>query len=925
MLRLLSARSSLAAFFALAALACGGGDGGTPPPNLGGFTVALSTTTLSIEQGASGSVTATIGRTGSFTGTVTLTTENLPAGLTASITPSSITSSTTSATLTVNVAASVAPGPYSFTIRGQASGLADQTAAVSLTVTARPAIAVALTPAAATVIQGSNTSFAATVSRTNFTGAVAVAVTNLPAGTTSSISTTGDVHTVTLTVGANTAPGTYPLTVTASGTGVTAAATQFQLTVATPPSGYTLTLTPAALSIPATLTGQTTVDLVRNNFNGAVTLTLEGAPTGVTGAFATSPLAGNATTLAVTVQASVAPGTYSLTVRGSAAGLADRTATLALTVQPAPSITLGASPNAVTAVRGGAGVATTLSIARTNFTGPVTLSAAGVPVGVTVAFNTSPTTGNSASATFTATNQALPGAYTVTFTGTGTGIANGTVQVSLTVADPSSISLSATPTALTIAQGASNTTTLTIGRISFPGAVTLAASNVPSGVTVSFSTNQTAGNTVTATVAVSNSATAGTYSLTFTASGSGVTDATTQVGLTVTQVATSGNVTYTFCGTSVPIWVAYKDGNGSWTRAVAGASNTYSFNITTAGGVAWVTQDAAGEYDLTIYYGSLAELQGDGTNRCTTPGTKSHPGSVSGLAFTESGSITMGGATASVNFVTPTFTLQNVANTALDLVAVRSAISGSGTTANNVVITRGLNLPNNQNLGVIGFGGGGSITPSTHTATITGLVGGETVVGANTFLTATGSSGALTALANIGSSFQFAAIPTASSISTDLHVLSAIATVGVGPTSSFRSVANTFRNPGNASLALGPTLASETISNLGTAPYLRLRLQATRQSEYNNAWAFGWSQGTSGSRRDGTIFATSAYFGAGATVDLSIPDFTGVSGWSNAWAPTNGSGNYSFNAFGWNVTAGGASTPNIEGAVSKVGSRLGTF
>lgn len=187
---------------AVAAILLGcGGDGGTnPPPANPGFTLTPSGTTLSVEQGASASLSATIGRTGSFTGTVELSTENVPTGLTAVFSPSSITNAVTSASLTVTAALTITPGPYTFTVRGKANGLADQTFQATVTVSAKPAIAIALTPAAASVGQGGNSSYVANITRTNFTGAVTVAVTGAPTGVTTTVTPNGNAYTVAIGV-----------------------------------------------------------------------------------------------------------------------------------------------------------------------------------------------------------------------------------------------------------------------------------------------------------------------------------------------------------------------------------------------------------------------------------------------------------------------------------------------------------------------------------------------------------------------------------------------------------------------------------------------------------------------------------------------------------------------------------------------------
>src|SRR6188474_2048389 len=140
-------------------------------------------------------------------------------------------------------------------------------------------IAVSLNPTSASVVQGGNTAVTATLTRSGgFTGAVVLAVTGNPAGVTAAVSnevTSGDVTTatITVTVGAGVVPGVYPLVVTGTGSGVTAATATFSLTVTAAPAAYTLSLSAATLTIPAGASAPTTtVNLARTNFPGNVTL-----------------------------------------------------------------------------------------------------------------------------------------------------------------------------------------------------------------------------------------------------------------------------------------------------------------------------------------------------------------------------------------------------------------------------------------------------------------------------------------------------------------------------------------------------------------------------------------------------------------------------------------------------------------------------
>src|SRR3989454_3934626 len=98
-----------------------------------------------------------------------------------------------------------------------------------------------------------------------------------------------------------------------------------------PAAEYTLSLAPAALTIVQGANGTATVTITRTNFNGAVTLSLGGAPTGVTGSFNPAAPTGTSATLTVSVGAAVAAGVYNLTVDGTGTP-GNRSTPLTLTV-----------------------------------------------------------------------------------------------------------------------------------------------------------------------------------------------------------------------------------------------------------------------------------------------------------------------------------------------------------------------------------------------------------------------------------------------------------------------------------------------------------------------------------------------------------------------------------------------------------------
>jgi kumamolisin len=99
--------------------------------------------------------------------------------------------------------------------------------------------------------------------------------------------------------------------------------------------------------------------------------------------------------------------------------------------------------------------------------------------------------------------------------------------------------LSASPSSVSVLQGASGTSTITSAVTDgFDSAITLTASGQPSGVTVSFSpTSITGAGTSTATFAVGSAVTAGTYTVTITGTSGSIVETTT-VSLTVTAAVT---------------------------------------------------------------------------------------------------------------------------------------------------------------------------------------------------------------------------------------------------------------------------------------------------------------------------------------------------------------------------------------------------
>jgi len=197
-----------------------------------------------------------------------------------------------------------------------------------------------------------------------------------------------------------------------------------------------------------------------------------------------------------------------------------------------PGFSLSASPSAVSVVQGSTGSSTITSTVTGGFDAAVTLSASGAPTGVTVSFSPASITGTGNSAVSIVVGSTVAaGTYPITITGTS-GATTETTTVSLTVTAKAaaSFTISVSPSSGYLDQGQSGYAVVsTTVSGSFNSAITLSYSALPSGVTATFSKNPIAApgsGTVDFTLTVSKTAPIGTYPITITGTGGGVTKTT---------------------------------------------------------------------------------------------------------------------------------------------------------------------------------------------------------------------------------------------------------------------------------------------------------------------------------------------------------------------------------------------------------------
>ncbi len=411
---------------------------------LGSFTLWVSPTTRVLLPGQRDTVMVSIARVPPFARIVDLSVTGVPPGVYAFCTPHEIVPGAVNSRLVLEVTAEADPGTWPLTVTGSSARVASQSAVLTLTVLPLPEGFVLLaSPDTLVVPQRRRGTVTVTIERAGtFSGTVSLSAAGAPYGVTPGFDPASMVPPATtaslnLDVAFHVPTGDYPLTVRGSGAGVASRADTLVLRVTPARDGFTLAVSPDTISVPLGQIGTATVAVTRfDAFSGDVALIITDAPAGVSASFAPATVPGSSTTstLSISVDSTVAPGTYPMTVRGTGAGYADANAPLVLTVPSLGGIPL-TTPSMWLVGQGGMGSAP-LAIGRiAPFTGAVTLGAEGLPAGVTAVFTPATLEAGQTSATvaYTALATVPVGTYEVTIRASGTGVPSATAKQSLLV------------------------------------------------------------------------------------------------------------------------------------------------------------------------------------------------------------------------------------------------------------------------------------------------------------------------------------------------------------------------------------------------------------------------------------------------------------------------------------------------------------
>jgi cellulose 1,4-beta-cellobiosidase len=523
-------------------------------------------------------------------------------------------------------------------------------------------------------------------------------------------------------------------------------------------------------SVEQAATGTTSILVLPvNGFTGDVSLSVSGLPTGVTAAFSPVTIAGgkgvSTLTFTAAANAPVPSAAVAITVTGTS-GSITQTTSLFLTIVGRPDFTITAAPPAAVTLTPGSNPTATLTVASLfGFTGSVSISATGLPTGVSANFSPSSVNGSGTiTVNFNAQTSTPAGTTNISIVGTSGNLTH-SATIALTVTGPADFTLAATSASVTQGGTATSTVTVTPGS-GFTGSVALSASGLPSGVTASFNP----------------ASTAGTSTLTFAASATAATGAAT-----VTVTGTSGSLTHTATLTLTVNLTQQPNFSLSASPAsvsvAQGGSSTSTVTVTPSGGFTGsVALSASGLPSGVTASFSPSSTIGNSTLTLTASST----------ATTGAATVTVTGTSGSLTHTTTLSLTVTVAQTPdFSLAATNATVTQGANGSSTVTVTPSGGFTGSVALSASGLPSGvtASFNPAstTGTSTLTFSASSTATTGAAT-VTVTGTSGSLTHTTTLSLTVTAAQTPDFSLSATSVTVAQGAtgsSTVKVTPSGGF--------------------------------------------------------------------------------------------------------------------------------------------
>jgi hypothetical protein len=367
------------------------------------------------------------------------------------------------------------------------------------------------------------------------------------------------------------------------------------------------------------------------------------------------------------------------------------------------------------------------------------------------------------------------------------------------------------------------------------------------------------------------------------------------------------DVTIDFCSDEIPIWVGYQQLGQNWVRLTPNADGAVSFSAEYRVAIG-IVRATGGDIHTELFYTTSNVLSAISNRSCPEEaGTKTVNGTVINFSGSQRALVGMGVSSVYREPGVNSFTLTNLPDRALDIMASRMTFVGElEQHANKTILRRTQTIAHNGTIPVLDFDATEAFTPTTASITVSAVNPDDFAYLTSNFFSQLQTSHLLTYIEPIANgTHQVEAIPAATSAAGDYHDV--FVTV-VSPTGTVRGAERFFRTPSPQTLAVGAELSNPILSTIATSPTTRIRTQLVWQAEYPSAVTVDYDQQLAFSANRYTITVTAGYLGATIfTWDIPMDDMSGAPGWQNSWGLQNGE-------YDWTVTAYGVRSELLLGA-----------
>ena len=358
-------------------------------------------------------------------------------------------------------------------------------------------------------------------------------------------------------------------------------------------------------------------------------------------------------------------------------------------------------------------------------------------------------------------------------------------------------------------------------------------------------------------------------------------------GLGVTDPqGTPIEITLDFCANDTPIWFAFQDGGAPFQILTPDASGTFSFTAKGLVTLAYVRQRGQ-DFRTDILFTTNVALAPLNDLVCLEAGgAKQVNGTVTGHTGSQIGHVTLSTSDAFVGAGQTAWTLSQLVDRPLDLIATRVDIDGFDQHSNKAIIRRSQNPVTGATLAALDFDTEGFATGQA-TFTTGGIAANDHAVVYNAFHSALGTAHTMTFVDNLADGpVVIETVPVAEMSASEFHKLSAVAT---SPNGAIRGLERYFRTADPQNLTFGPVLIEPSITVVGRTPHVRLRTQVLGQVDYSTMINMAFHQQTTTQAIDVSMSVTASYFaGTPSEWNLPMPNFDGLPGFQNAWGLKTG-------------------------------------